>query len=74
MRLFSQAAMAGEVSVFASDTTDLTLDASGYSTTADASFVYVPDLALSRRRYQDKQWCRSWQRPPSGRPSSGPFR
>jgi hypothetical protein len=32
----------GEVSVFASNTTDLVLDVSGYFTTADASYVYVP--------------------------------
>jgi hypothetical protein len=32
----------GEISVFADGTTDLVLDVSGYFTTADASYVYVP--------------------------------
>jgi hypothetical protein len=32
----------GDISVFASNTTDLVLDVSGYFTTADASYVYVP--------------------------------
>jgi hypothetical protein len=32
----------GEISVFASNTTDVVLDVSGYFTTADASYVYVP--------------------------------
>ena len=32
----------GEVSVFASNTADVVLDVSGYFTTADASYVYVP--------------------------------
>jgi hypothetical protein len=32
----------GEISVYASDTTDLALDVSGYFTAATASYVYVP--------------------------------
>lgn len=46
----------GEVSVYASGTTDLIMDLSGYFTTADATYVYVPFTPHRGVGQQDEQW------------------